>query len=74
MDKHIYSEIYDAGGRELLAFAKLLEHINSSCGVCMLEESGLASRCLILIELFDAWEITRLESLKAVLDVTSESV
>lgn len=37
MDKHTYSDIYDAGGKELVAFAKLFEH-KKSCEVCMLEK------------------------------------
>ena len=60
--------IYEAGGAELLAFARLFKHIKS-CEVCMLEEKGIL-RCRIYEDLFDAWESTRLKSLKVVLDAT----
>ena len=68
MDKHTYSEIYDAGGKELVAFAKLFEH-KKSCEVCMLEKNSI-SHCSEAKVLLHAWEITELESLKELLDAT----
>ena len=68
MDKHTYSDIYDAGGKELVAFAKLFEH-KKSCGVCMLEKDSLFP-CSEAKTLLHAWEITEFESLKVVLDAT----
>jgi len=61
-------QIFNAGGNELVSFARLLEHVKS-CEVCMLEEEGLL-KCDVYETLLDAWEISRLKSLKVVLDVT----
>lgn len=68
MEEYTRLEIFTAGGKELVSFARLLEHTNS-CEVCMLEEEPIPN-CSFYEVLLEAWEKNRLRSLKEVLNVT----
>jgi dihydrofolate reductase len=63
-----FSDVFAAGGAELVAYTEFREHIKD-CVLCMLDKHCLAGN-----RLFEEWQQKQLKSMKATLEATGDFV
>ena len=71
VEKNWYKSVYEAGGKELVAYTEYREHIKIcvSCSSLRLDDQ---MTCLTGIHLQDVWQNKRLKSLHATLKATED--